>query len=100
MRSRIIFAAALIALPSAVLAAQSSTAAPAATPSSSQQQQYCGFNPHPGSIVECGYSSRMSCESAIGKGAMCFVNPYIALNERRARPFAIPSGDEGQVAAT
>jgi hypothetical protein len=46
-------------------------------------QEYCGFNPHPGSIVECGYSSREGCESAIGKGAMCFVNPYIALNSRR-----------------
>ncbi len=80
MRSRIIFAAVLIALPSAILAAP-----PAAAPDQ-QQQQYCGFNPRPGSIVECGYSNRESCENAIGKGAMCFVNPYLALNTDRATP--------------
>ena len=83
MRCGMIFAAALIAVPFAALAAPA--AAPAAAPGA-QQQQYCGFNPRPGSIVECGYSNRESCESAIGKGAMCFVNPYLALNERRARP--------------
>lgn len=75
MRSGIIFAAALMALPSAVLAAPNAPS-----------EQYCGFNPRPGSIVECGYSSRASCESAIGKGAMCFVNPYIALNSKRVTP--------------
>jgi len=80
MRCGIIFAAALMAMPSAVLAA------PAAAPNAAVQQQYCGFNPRPGSLVECGYSSRESCESAIGKGAMCFVNPYIAMNVRRATP--------------
>jgi hypothetical protein len=81
MRCGIIFAAALIAIPSAALAESTATSPPAS--SSTQQQQYCGFNPHPGSIVECGYSSRESCESAIGKGAMCFINPYIAMNTRR-----------------
>jgi hypothetical protein len=54
-------------------------------------EEYCGFNPHPGSIVECGYSSREGCENAIGKGAMCFVNPYIALNTRRGAPLNFSS---------
>jgi Protein of unknown function (DUF3551) len=82
MRCWIIFAAVLLAVPaSAALATPSATAAP-----SPQPQQYCGFNPKPGSLVECGYSSRQSCETAIGKGAMCFVNPYIAMNTPRAIP--------------
>lgn len=98
MRCRMIFAAALIAMPSAALAAPAET--PAAAPGT-QQQQYCGFTPRPGSIVECGYSSRESCENAIGKGAMCFVNPYIALNERHATPFVRHSRgmtDQGAIA--
>jgi hypothetical protein len=75
MRCGIILAAALIAMP---FAAMSATGA--------QAEEYCGFNPHPGSIVECGYSSLAGCENAIGKGAMCFVNPYLVLNTRRATP--------------
>jgi Protein of unknown function (DUF3551) len=85
MLSRITFAAVLIALPSAVLAAPPAAAPPAAAPGQ-PSQQYCGFNPRPGSIVECGYSNRESCESAIGKGAMCFVNPYLALDTKRTTP--------------
>ncbi|MGH6673726.1 MAG: DUF3551 domain-containing protein [Xanthobacteraceae bacterium] len=82
MRRGIIFAAALLAVPaSAALATPTATAAP-----SSQSEQYCGFDPKPGSLVECGYSSRESCETAIGKGAMCFVNPYVVLNTRRPMP--------------
>jgi Protein of unknown function (DUF3551) len=87
MRCGIMIAAALIAIPSAAMAESTATSPPAS--SSTQQQQYCGFNPHPGSIVECGYSSRESCESAIGKGAMCFVNPYIAMNTRRPAPLDV-----------
>lgn len=71
----IAFAAAVAATP---LAAASSTGA--------QAQGYCGFTAHLGAMVQCGYSSRESCESAIGKGAMCFVNPYLVLNTRRPEP--------------
>ena len=49
-------------------------------------QSWCGYAAHPHSIVECGYSSVEGCENAIGKGAMCFINPYVALNSRRATP--------------
>lgn len=79
MRCGLILAAGLMAIPLAALSSADSAHA----------QQYCGFNPHPGSIVECGYSSREGCENAIGKGAMCFVSPYIALDTRRAAPSAI-----------
>jgi hypothetical protein len=49
-------------------------------------QEYCGFLPHLGAVVQCGYSDRASCESAIGKGAMCFVNPYVVMNTKRPAP--------------
>lgn len=44
-------------------------------------EQYCGFVNKAGAIVECGYSSRKSCEYAIGRGAMCFVRPDVGLGE-------------------
>jgi hypothetical protein len=78
MRCGLILAAGLVAMPLAAMSA-----------SGAHAQEYCGFNPHPGSIVECGYSSREGCENAIGKGAMCFVSPYIALNTRRATPLIV-----------
>jgi hypothetical protein len=76
MRCGIVLAAAVLAVPLTALSAAGARA-----------EEYCGFNPHPGSIVECGYSTFEGCENAIGKGAMCFVNPYLVLNERRATPF-------------
>ena len=75
MRCGIILAAALMA-----------TAFTAMSPSGAHAQEYCGFSAKPGSIVQCGYSSLEGCENSIGKGAMCFVNPYVAINERRSAP--------------
>jgi hypothetical protein len=43
-------------------------------------------NRRPTAIVQCGYSSFEGCENTIGKGAMCFVNPYVAINDRRTAP--------------
>jgi hypothetical protein len=77
MRSGMILAAAVFVLPFVSL-----------SPASAQAEQYCGFNPKPGAIVECGYTSLESCQNDNGKGAMCFVNPYLALNTRRATPMA------------
>jgi hypothetical protein len=54
-----------------------------------QAEEYCGYTGRPGAIVECGYSSLEGCENTIGKGAMCFVNPYVALNTRRAGRFGL-----------
>jgi hypothetical protein len=71
----IVFAAAVLALPLATASA-----------SGVQAQEYCGFTAHLGAVVQCGYSNRESCENAIGKGAMCFVNPYLVLNVRRPSP--------------
>jgi hypothetical protein len=75
MRCGIIIAAALIFMPFAGISATSAHA-----------QEYCGFLPHLGAVVQCGYTNRESCENTIGKGAMCFVNPYLALNTKPATP--------------
>jgi hypothetical protein len=74
MRCGVIVAAALVAMGFA-----------AVSPSGAQAQEYCGYTGHPGAIVQCGYSSLEGCENTIGKGAMCFVNPYVALNTRNVR---------------
>jgi hypothetical protein len=71
MRCGIIAAAALAAM---TFTSVSATGAHA--------QQWCGFESHLGAIVQCGYSSEQGCENAIGKGAMCFINPYLVMNER------------------
>jgi hypothetical protein len=73
MRGVIIVAAALTAM--------SATGASA--------QEWCGYA-GARSMIECGYSSLEGCESIIGKGAMCFINPDYALNATRAkRLFAV-----------
>jgi len=75
MRYGIVLAAALAATP---FTAMSATGAHA--------QDWCGFSARPNAIVQCGYSSLEGCENTIGKGAMCFVNPYVAINEKRTTP--------------
>ncbi len=47
---------------------------------------WCGYAARAKSMIECGYTSVTECESAIGKGGMCFVDPDYALNEKRAAP--------------
>ena len=34
-------------------------------------------------MIQCGYSSPELCQSAVGKDAKCFVDPYVVLNDRR-----------------
>ncbi len=49
---------------------------------------WCGYAARAKSVIECGYSSNAECESAIGKGGMCFLDPEYALNSKRAAPAA------------
>jgi hypothetical protein len=70
VRSGIILAAALTAL--------SATGARA--------DEWCGYATHENAVVECGYTTAADCETAVGKGGMCFVDPDTALNIRRLRP--------------
>ena len=72
MRCRILLAAVLIATPFAAMSA-----------SRAHAEQWCGFPAGPHPIVQCGYSNLESCENNAGKGATCFVNPYVAINDRR-----------------
>ena len=75
MRCGIVLAAAFLAMTFTAM-----------SPTGAHAQEYCGFSAKPGSIVQCGYSSFEGCENSIGKGAMCFVNPYMAINDRRFTP--------------
>jgi hypothetical protein len=70
MRGGIIFAAAV-----SVLAATSAHA-----------EAWCGYATRAKAMIECGYSSVAECETAIGKGGMCFVDPDYAVNAKRPAP--------------
>jgi Protein of unknown function (DUF3551) len=78
MRYGIVSAAAVAAIGFAALA-----------PAGAQAQEYCGFLPHLGAMVQCGYSSLQDCEHAVGKGAMCFINPYLAMDTKRPAPASL-----------
>ena len=70
MRNGIVLAAALTAL----------------SASGARAEQWCGYATHEDAVVECGYTTASDCETAVGKGGMCFVDPDLALNTRRATP--------------
>ena len=48
--------------------------------------EWCGYASHKDAVVECGYMSSAECETAVGKGGMCFVDPDVALDAKRAAP--------------
>jgi hypothetical protein len=61
--------------------------------------QWCGYAAKDNAVIECGYSTANGCESAVGKGGMCFVDPDIAFNSKPvetpskiASPITSPSG--------
>jgi hypothetical protein len=70
MHRAIVFAATLIAV----------------TTSNADAAEWCGYSLHAKSPIECGYSSDTECESAVGKGGVCFVDPEYALNTRHGTP--------------
>ena len=78
----------------ATLAALSATGARA--------DEWCGYATRDNAVIECGYTTVAECESAVGKGGMCFVDPDTALNLKRAMPvnatkiFGIPGRDSGR----
>jgi len=47
-----------------------------------QAEEWCGYAAREKSLIECGYSSVNECQSALGKGGMCFVDPEVALNRK------------------
>ena len=62
MRNKILLAGAMVLM-----------AIPAA-----QAEEWCGYAAREKSLIECGYSSVNECQSALGKGGMCFVDPEVA----------------------
>ncbi len=49
--------------------------------------EWCGYTTKDNAVIECGYTTAQDCETAVGKGGMCFVDPDNALNViRPARP--------------
>jgi uncharacterized protein DUF3551 len=60
----------------AALAAMSTTSARA-------DDEWCGYATGDKALIECGYSSVAQCETAVGKGGVCFVDPEYALKTKR-----------------
>jgi hypothetical protein len=61
--------------------------------------EWCGYTTRAHAMIECGYSSASECASAIGKGAMCFVDPDYAGNIKRAKPAIAPQANAPTLAA-
>jgi hypothetical protein len=51
-----------------------------ASATGAQADEWCGYATHENAVIECGYMTAADCESAVGKGGMCFVDPDIARN--------------------
>ena len=51
-----------------------------------QAEDWCGYAAKDNAVIECGYTTATGCQDAVGKGGMCFVDPDIALNTKRATP--------------
>ncbi len=45
-------------------------------------EQWCGYTSKDNAVIECGYTTASGCESAVGKGGTCFLDPDLALNTR------------------
>jgi hypothetical protein len=50
-----------------------------------QAQEWCGYAVHDNAVVECGYTTVADCQTAVGKGGMCFVDPEVAFKSQRIR---------------
>jgi hypothetical protein len=57
-------------------------AAPLVMSTGAQAQEWCGYSATDKAVIECGYSTVADCQTATGKGGMCFVDPDYALNTR------------------
>jgi hypothetical protein len=53
---------------------------------SAYADDWCGSTTHDNAVIECGYTTIAGCESAVGKGGMCFIDPDTAFNIKRATP--------------
>jgi hypothetical protein len=58
-------------------------AALALSATGARADQWCGYAAKDNAVIECGYTTVADCETAVGKGGMCFVDPDTALNFTR-----------------
>ncbi len=54
--------------------------------SSAHADEWCGYATGDNAVIQCGYTTVAQCESAVGKGGTCFVDPDTALNLKRMTP--------------
>jgi hypothetical protein len=54
--------------------------------SSTHADEWCGYATGDNAVIQCGYTTVAGCESAVGKGGMCFVDPDTAMNIKRSTP--------------
>jgi hypothetical protein len=73
-----------------------SAALTALSATSARANEWCGYTARPNAMIECGYSTATECENNIGKGAMCFVDPDYALNNRHAAHTTAPKASARQ----
>jgi hypothetical protein len=59
-------------------------AALALSATGARADQWCGYAAKDNAVIECGYTTANGCETAVGKGGMCFVDPDIAFNIHHA----------------
>jgi hypothetical protein len=62
------------------------TALAAVTVNGARADEWCGYATKDNALVECGYTTVADCESAVGKGGMCFVDPDLARNFTLIKP--------------
>ena len=60
-------------------------AALALSATGARADQWCGYAAKDNAVIECGYTTANGCETAVGKGGMCFVDPDIAFNSQHAQ---------------
>ena len=53
--------------------------------SSARAGEWCGSSTRGNAIIQCGYTTIAGCESAVGKGGRCYVDPDTALNVERTK---------------
>ena len=75
----------------AIIAAALSAGAIACSADVAQAEEWCGYAAGSKSVIECGYTTVAQCESAVGKGGMCFVDPDSAWLIGHRRPL-VPAG--------
>ena len=69
--------------------------AAALLPTGAQAEEWCGYTAQDNAVIECGYSTIADCQTATGKGGVCFVDPDYALNSKRKIPALVSASQNG-----